>query len=72
MSDAEMHAVADIIITGWPDDIKEVPCPLCPYWKHRETLTIKDGLVLHGEVLIVPPSERERIYYTNYTSFIKE
>ena len=32
MSDAEMHVLADIIIIGWPDDIKDVPCPLCPYW----------------------------------------
>ena len=42
-------------------DIKEVPHPLHPYWQHCETLTVEDGLVLHGEALIVPPSERERI-----------
>ena len=61
MSDPEMHALANIIFTSWPNDIKVVPCPLCPYWQHHETLTIEDGLVLHGEALIVPPSERERI-----------
>ena len=59
VSDAEMHALADIIITSWPDDIKEVHCPLHPYWQHHETLTIEDGLVHHGEGLIVVPSERE-------------
>ena len=37
VSDAEMHALTDIIITGCPDDIKEVSCPLCPYWQHIET-----------------------------------
>ena len=58
-----MHALADIIITSWPDDIKEVPHPLCPYWQHCETLTIEDGLVLCGEALIIPPSERERILH---------
>ena len=63
MSDAEMCALADIIITSWPDDIKEVPHPLHPYWQHYETLTVKDGLVLWGEALIVPPSERERILH---------
>ena len=63
MTDAEMCALADIIITGWPDDIKEVPCPLCLYWQHHETLTVQDGLVLHGEAPIVPPSERERILH---------
>ena len=29
--DVEMHALADIIISGWPDDIKEFPCLLHPY-----------------------------------------
>ena len=38
-----------------------VPCPLCQYWQHWETLTIEDGLVLHGEALVIPPSERERM-----------
>ena len=70
MSDPEMHALTDIIITSWPDDIKAVPCPLHPYWQHHEMLTIENGLVLCGEALIVPPSERE--CYTNYTSSIKE
>ena len=60
VNDPEMRALADLIITGWPKDIKEVPCPLCPYWQHRETLTIEDGLVLQGEALIIPPTERER------------
>ena len=55
-----MRALANLIITGWLKDIKEVPPPLCPYWQHRETLTIKDGLVLQGEALIIPPAKRER------------
>ena len=59
----EMRALADLIITGWSEDIKEVPHPLCLYWQHRETLTIEDGLVLQGEVLIIPPAKRERTLY---------
>ena len=46
INDPEMQALANLIVTGWPEDIKELPCPLHPYWQHRETLTIKDGLVL--------------------------
>ena len=46
INDPEMRALADLIITGWPKDIKEVPHPLCPYWQDRETLTVEDGLVL--------------------------
>ena len=48
VSNPEMCALADMIITGWPDDIKVVPCPLCRCWQHQETLMIEDGLVLHG------------------------
>ena len=59
ISDPELWALDDCIITGWPKDIKEVPHSPHPYWKHRETLTIEDGLVLQGEALIIPPAERE-------------
>ena len=66
VSDAEMCPLTNIIITGWPDDIKEVPQPLCPYWQHCETLTVEDGLILCGEALVVSPSERERILHQLY------
>ena len=61
VNNSEMHTLADMIITGWPNDIKAVSHLLCPYWQHCETLTIEDGFVLHGEALIVPLSERERM-----------
>ena len=60
VNDPEMQALANLIITGWPKDIKEVPRPLHPYWQHWETLTVEDGLVLWGEALIIPPAKRER------------
>ena len=63
INDPEMRALAGLIITGWPEDIKEVPCPLHLYWQHSETLTIKDGLVLWGEALVIPPAERERVLH---------
>ena len=63
INDPEMRALADLIITGWPEDIKEVPRPLCPYWQHREYLTIKDSLVLQGKALVIPPAERERVLH---------
>ena len=46
INDPEMRALADLIITGWPKGIKEVPPPLSLYWQHRETLTIEDSIVL--------------------------
>ena len=63
-----MCALADIIISGWPNDIKEVPHPLCPYWHHCASLTVEDGLVFCGEALIIPPSEREKVLGTLHQS----
>ena len=63
VSNPEMRALANLIITGWPKDIKEVPCPLCPYWQYRETFTVEDSLVLQGEGLVIPPSQRERVLH---------
>ena len=63
VSDPEMCTLTDIIITSWPDDSKVVQHPLCPYWQHHDNLTIEDGLVLHGEALIIPPLEGERILH---------
>ena len=63
ISNPEMRALAHLIVTGWPKGIKEVPHPLCPYWQHRETLTVKDSLVLQGEALNIPPAQRERVLH---------
>ena len=71
VNDPEMQALANLIITGWPEDIKEVPCPLCPYWQHRETLTIEDSLVLWGEALVIPPDERERVLHQFHQGIMK-
>ena len=63
INNPEMRALTELIITGWPKDIKEVPHLLHPYWQHRETLTIEDGIVLQGEALIILPAERERVLH---------
>ena len=34
VSNPEMHTLTDMIITGWPNDIKAVHHPLHPYWQH--------------------------------------
>ena len=63
INDPEMQALANLIVTDWPKSIKEVPHPLHPYWQHRETLTITDGLVLWGEALVIPPAKREKVLH---------
>ena len=71
VSDPEMHALANMIITGWPGHIKAVPCPLCPYWQHWETSPLK-----MASSYVEKPSLslclKGRGYYSNSTSSTKE
>ena len=71
INDPEMQALTNLIITGWPEDMKEVAHPLCPYWQHRETLTIEDGLVLQCEALIIPPAGREKVLHQFHQGIMK-
>ena len=65
-----MCALAEIIISAWSNNIKEVPHPLHPYWQHCESLTVEDGFVFHGEALIIPPSEKEKVLGTLHQSHL--
>ena len=71
VNDPKLRALANLIITGWPEDIKEVPHPLCPYWQHRETLTVEDSLVLQGEALLIPSAKRERVLHQFHQGITK-
>ena len=41
-------------MTGWPNNIKEIPQVLHPYWTFCEELTIEDGLILKGTQIVIP------------------
>ena len=66
VNNPKMCTLTDMMMTGWPNDIKVVPHLLCPYWQHCETLIMEDGLVICGEALIISPSEREGILQQLY------
>ena len=59
--DPLLHALADIIVAGWPDNIEDVPKALRPYHGQCDSLTVEDGLILRGEAIIVPPGERRKV-----------
>ena len=42
-------ALAETIVAGWPEDIKDVPKALCPYHNHCDVMTVEDRLILKGE-----------------------
>ena len=57
--DPLLHALADIIVSGWPEDIKDVPKSLRPYHGQRNMLTVEDGIILRGEAIVIPPRREE-------------
>lgn len=60
-SDPELSALREIIFSGWPEKRKQVPVPLRKYWAYRDELSIENGLVLKGERVIVPESQKAEL-----------
>ena len=48
------YAVANIIITEWPDFIKDIPKSLKPYQIQCDLLTM-NGIILCGEAIVAQP-----------------
>ena len=57
-ADSTLAALTDLIITGWPDSMQDLPEHLHPYWCFRDELTILDGLVMKGSRYIMPYSRQ--------------
>ena len=60
-TDPLLRSLAETIIDGWPEDPKDIPEALWPYWNHRDTMTVEDGIILRGEAILIPPAERGEI-----------
>ena len=60
-TDPLLKSLAETIINGWPEDPKDIPEALRPYWNHRDTMTVEDGIILCGEAILVPSAERGEI-----------
>ena len=57
-SDNELTDLSKLITEGWPDSLQDVPEHLRPYWSFRDELTIMNGLVLKGNRVVIPRSDR--------------
>ena len=51
-----LNALAEVIYTGWPESIKELPTDLRPYWSFRDMLGIEDGVIFKGKQVVIPSS----------------
>ena len=50
--------LTDLILTGWPNSMQDIPEHLHPYWCFRDELTILDGLIMKGNRVVIPTNMR--------------
>jgi hypothetical protein len=43
-----------IVHKDWPTSIKEVPQVLKPYWCHKDEISIENGILMKGQIIIIP------------------
>ena len=60
-SDRELSALREIICSGWPEKQKQVSVPLRKYWAYGDELFIENALIIKGERVISPESQRDDI-----------
>ena len=62
--DNQLTRLSRYINTGFPCDKKNLPIDLHEFWPHRETLSVKSGLITCGNRIIVPREMRpEKLQY---------
>ena len=56
--DEELRAVAEYVALGWPDSPRKLPGRLLPYHAERAELSLLDGVVTHGDRIVMPKALR--------------
>ncbi len=56
--DEELQMVMEVVQSGWPADIRQIPADIRKYWTFREELTCSDGLLFKSWRIVVPQSLR--------------
>ena len=56
--DPVMMQLASVILHGWPENESDVSADLKPYFKVRDQLATRDGVIYKGEKVVVPASLR--------------
>ena len=59
--DEDLQLLKQQILKGWPFHIKALSPQLRPYWSVRDDLYIQDGLLMMGQRIIVPKTQRDII-----------
>ena len=47
--------IMEYVMQGWPDSRNKVSKEVQPYWSHHMEITVKDGIMLKMNRIIIPP-----------------
>lgn len=68
--DPVLNVLTEIITSGWPNNQKEVPTCIRPYWTFRDQLSIDNGFVLKGQQIVIPSNLRNKIIQQLHTAHL--
>ena len=60
-SDPVLNQLKEVIHTGWPETIKELPTDLRSFWSYRDELAVEAGVIFKGRQVLIPLSMRQDI-----------
>lgn len=59
--DPALQCLVDVVMEGWPDESRNAPPEVRPYFMYKELITYRDGILYKGDRIIVPAELRSDI-----------
>lgn len=59
--DLELMTLKDTVLSGWPENKKQLNPQITHYWNFRDEISYFDGLMLKGEKVIIPKSMQKSV-----------
>ena len=56
-----MRTLSDLIHTGWPEKISDIPKEVREFWSYRDELSMQNGIILKGNQVVIPAPLRPNI-----------
>ena len=52
--DPQMLMLKELIMQGWPKDIKQCPLPIHSFWNFKDELSFVNGIVVKVTCIVIP------------------
>ena len=69
-SDPAMSELKEVIYTGWPETLKELPQKFRQFWSYRDEFSVDNGLILKGDRVYIPKPHRQCILENLHTGHL--